>query len=755
MNNRPSEADTYSGSTRAWGHLACALIALALTIPFYRVLLSGDLGPLHRDFGTIFLSKMQQQVDALRAGKLLFWDPILYCGTAFWPLPNTAPAYPPLLLSFLVRGSALGGLNLTILLHIFWGGLGTYWLVHSLTRRRFAALTAGLLFIFARYSHHLAFVLPLDFMALSWMPWTLYFLLRAQAGPRWISNSLVAALAYAPVAWVGGYNVFLYGLIVCGAVVMAGACRKPVAVNLLCGARLLALFFTAFLLLSAGRLLPTAAWLPLTSRGEPLPFNFAARGSFSLPEIVQWLLQEGWIPLALLVLGLYPGLLGRLKRYLPFALTLILIAVFSSGILFPFLHEYVPGFSRMREPRRAVLVTPAVVPVAVGLVLAWLQSLWRPGRWAGPAIGALFLGLLAFDVVGKSDYERPEMHSLSKRLEANAVHQDLVRRAQDEPRFRMHDFEDTRINLKRTADIIHSALGLESLEAVLGNISVNDYDRDYFGASAYDPARLWGLMNCRYVTSGKPLDVKGLHLIRKFPEDPEEIKNDSDGPYLYRNEKALPRAYLVNHAVLGLDTDPHNWRDWRALVFTKFWNPNTTALILCKPDHLRDLEDDFFKRFEFAFNLGADRSDSDRIQIIQNTVLQLYDFEKRMVLKGYPAEIFQKYPGMVIPHQPLPDPERGWNEAALSLPEDAGGKWLILAETYAIYPGWTAYVDGREIPLWTANGVATAVALPEGARRIEFKYRPPGWIPGMTITLLSLAIILLVIWKKGRNARSS
>jgi hypothetical protein len=686
---------------------------------------------------------MQQQVDALHEGELLLWDPILYCGTSFWPLPNTAPAYPPLLLSFLLRGGALGGLNLALLFHVLWGALGTYLLVYFLTKRCYAALAAGLLFIMARYVQHLAFILPLDLMALAWVPWTLYFLVRGLIKGNLFRCAVAAGLAYSPVTWVGGYNIFLYGLLICGAVVMAGSLKKPWLRSLFEGVLLLAVFFITFLLLSAGRLIPTAEWIPLTSRATALPYGFAARGMLSGTEILGWLGQEGWIPLALLLVGVILGFIRRISWILPFFLALAMIGVLASGILFPLLHEYVPGFSRTREPRRAVILSPVLIPVIVGLALAYAQTVLRFKKWPGLAAGAMLLGLLAWDVAGLSDYERPAMFSLSERLSANAIHQDLAQRAQNETRFRIHDYEDTRINLKRTADLIHSALRLETLEAVLGNISVHDYDRDFFGASATDPARLWGLMNCRYVTSAKPLDDPDLKLIEQFEEDENEIKPGSDGPYLYRNKLEMPRAYLVDHAALQIDGIPHDWRRWRAEVYSRMWNPATTALILGSPDRIEELETEAFKNFDLVIShVDSDVSDTVAGRINRSSVpfIDLEQGDDNMAIFRKTKPYFKV---MKTQHTPIRDPRRGWNEASVTLPEDAGGRWLVLAETYAIYPGWKAWVDGRPVPLWRANGAATAIALPEGAREVELEYTPPGFWLGMILSLLCLLGVLI------------
>jgi hypothetical protein len=84
------------------------VLLVACCVVTYPTFTEGTSGPLQLDFGQMFLSKMQQQLDALHAGQLLFWDPIAFGGTPFWPLPYAAPAYPPLLVAPWLRGT-IGG----------------------------------------------------------------------------------------------------------------------------------------------------------------------------------------------------------------------------------------------------------------------------------------------------------------------------------------------------------------------------------------------------------------------------------------------------------------------------------------------------------------------------------------------------------------------------------------------------------------------------------------------------------------------
>jgi len=71
--------------------------------------------------------------------------------------------------------------------------------------------------------------------------------------------------------------------------------------------------------------------------------------------------------------------------------------------------------------------------------------------------------------------------------------------------------------------------------------------------------------------------------------------------------------------------------------------------------------------------------------------------------------------------------------------------FLLLADTF--YPGWSAQVDGTPTPIYRANHSVRGIALPKGRHEVRFMFEAPGFMRGLTITLLSVSI--LVLWAVG------
>ncbi len=687
---------------------------------------------------------------ALRDGELLYWDAMRNCGTAYWGAPNTAPFYPPLALAVLVLGP-LGGLNATVLLHLAFGAWGTWRLARGFGAAPFAAFLAAALFLHATFTRLFAYELPFEALGLAFLPWVLHHVARVGRGHDWRVCGLAAGLLWALVPWCGAYIVLLYGFLAAGILGVVRALApehgRARGRELLRVVGALLLFVVVFLAVGAGRILPTLAWVRITERAGDLPYEATIAGVLFTPgELFGQLGKESWLAVALCLVAVGAALARRVRGALPFALVFGLVCVLTLGWGHRFLYDYVPGFDKVRDPRRAWVLVAVTLPVLAALGLRALAGA-LPAKWtSGPVAwvaGALLVVLIGLD--SARGWQRPELHSLSARLEANALHQDLARRAAEETRFRVLDAKDTRAKLKRTADLIRASLDLESVEGVLGNISILAYDQDFVVPGRGSP-RVWGYMNCRYVTSAEPLDDPLLELVGTFEEDPDELNPGTDGPYLYRNRFELPRAYLADTAVLLLDANPGVRK---IMLKSGNWNPRRSVVLRAASARAEGLSDDALRGVDSWLSFV----DSPRSSALAERVRGLGGRWIAMGQGRGPGSLPRNelFPRGTSQIRALPDPERGWNSLRVSLGNVDAPTWLVLAETCAIYPGWRAEVDGVETPLLVANGVATAIPVPAGAREVRLEYLPERLPLGIFVTAVGTAAAaasLLLLRKK-------
>lgn len=77
-----------------------------------------------------------------------------------------------------------------------------------------------------------------------------------------------------------------------------------------------------------------------------------------------------------------------------------------------------------------------------------------------------------------------------------------------------------------------------------------------------------------------------------------------------------------------------------------------------------------------------------------------------------------------------------------------GGRGLlVLADLHA--PGWTATIDGREVPIVRANGIVRGVWLEAGRHEVRFRYRTPGLAAGWA--LAGGGALVLIAWALARR----
>lgn len=85
------------------------------------------------------------------------------------------------------------------------------------------------------------------------------------------------------------------------------------------------------------------------------------------------------------------------------------------------------------------------------------------------------------------------------------------------------------------------------------------------------------------------------------------------------------------------------------------------------------------------------------------------------------------------------------NETRLKITNDLNGAWLVINIAY--YPGWKAYIDNQEVPVYRANYAFHAIQIPTGDHEIIFRYEPLSFKVGVIVSLISLILLVFIgIW---------
>jgi hypothetical protein len=186
------------------------LLALLIFAAFPQVILGMETF-VARDYGFFAYPLAHFQRDCFWHGEIPFWDPYNNCGVPFLAQWNTMPLYPPALIYLMLP--LTWSLSFFCLLHLWFAGVGMYFLARRWTRNNFAAAFAGTVFSFNGFTLGLL-IWPSHTATFSWMPWVVLATERAwREGGRKI---FLAAIVGAMQMLAGGpETIFLTWLIVC------------------------------------------------------------------------------------------------------------------------------------------------------------------------------------------------------------------------------------------------------------------------------------------------------------------------------------------------------------------------------------------------------------------------------------------------------------------------------------------------------------------------------------------------------------
>jgi hypothetical protein len=117
----------------------------------------------------------------------------------------------------------------------------------------------------------------------------------------------------------------------------------------------------------------------------------------------------------------------------------------------------------------------------------------------------------------------------------------------------------------------------------------------------------------------------------------------------------------------------------------------------------------------------------------------------------------------LLPGRPAREPEPGF-EGACTIRAIATDRvllesrtdrpaLLVLADAWA--PGWTAAVDGREVPLLRADVAFRAVDVPAGRHDVAMAYRPAGLVSGAVASIGGLVVLAALAFRAGRTRRAA
>jgi hypothetical protein len=180
------------------------LLAVLVLASFPQVIL-GLQTFVFRDYGFFAYPLAHFQRDCFWRGEIPMWNPYNFCGIPFLAQWNTMPLYPPSLIYLTLP--LQWSLGFFCLLHLWFAGLGMYFLARKWSGSNFAAAFAGTVFAFNGFTLNLL-MWPSHLATFAWMPWVLLAVeLAWRDGGRKI---FLAALVGAMQMLAGGPEIIFF-----------------------------------------------------------------------------------------------------------------------------------------------------------------------------------------------------------------------------------------------------------------------------------------------------------------------------------------------------------------------------------------------------------------------------------------------------------------------------------------------------------------------------------------------------------------
>lgn len=168
----------------------------------------------------------------------------------------------------------------------------------------------------------------------------------------------------------------------------------------------------------------------------------------------------------------------------------------------------------------------------------------------------------------------------------------------------------------------------------------------------------------------------------------------------------------------------------------------------------------------------------DQVCLLSTGPLNLYTLPKTRPGAGLCFEAELASSALEIPMRMVQSAKPAWEavflETAVASPAIRSPKWSVVASNTAdpnrfelkyesespgvlylldqMYPGWTAFLDDKEVPIVLVDGWAKGIMAPKGSHQVIFQFRPNRFFPGLVCTFLGIALAIIFILRKGSGS---
>lgn len=685
---------------------------------------------------------------SLAQGELPLWNPYTFNGMPFLADIQTTVFYlPSLLLTLFVSGGALHyyWLEVMIILHFLLAGVGMFFLAKHFTLANLPALFAGAAYMLSGYMIVHA-IHQQNLTLVAWYPWVLLLFRCALREQRWLYVFLCAlVLGHSLLAGSPQLSLYLYTFL--------GAYYVLELFTTFRGRALLsrpALIMTAKAMLvvvlsvtlAMIQLLPTLELSELSQRAQ-MTYAKATEGSLAWSQLVtlfypkmfgsagatgyeyfgpgqyfyywETCIYMGILPLLLAVLSFVWRTEKTIAFFLGVALFSVLFALGGNFVVLPFFYKYVPGFSKFRIPARMGILLAFSAALLSAFTLDRLLSKPLAGRERSVLrrilLGGAALGVLLYAMIASGTFAGSA---------AGATHRQVAP--------------------------IMSKLALPSLFMLVVSAGVVWFTL----RSAPSRSAPWILVAAFFLDMFLFGGEQNNGTIN--PSDYFKRRSDLVAFFKREGEKELFRVNTRNaYGMLP------GWDRNQGMIDRIFLMEGYTPLALQRAYAPLASSDQSFDLLNVKYKTVFDERTGQQTLVEHTTRLPRAFFvyavhsvrSEQELLEYIKSSAFDHRTTAVI-EQPLVLPQpRGTPQAHVHVrsysnnhivleAETSHDGFLVLSEIF--YPGWKAYIDNGETPLYRTNYNLRGMLVPAGTHTIDVRFEPTTFRNGMWVTIATLTI---------------
>lgn len=745
-----------------------SVIVLALTMIFFRKAIWGSDLTLIWDVADYSYPFMAYAGHFFRLGVVPLWNSFLFNGYPSFADPQTQTFYPINLALSLISDFSPRVVYLQIIFHFFLAGLFMYALCLRFGYPMFASLIAAISYMFSGYMvGHFSHLL-LDVMA--WLPITVLALDAAlkHRGPFWIvaGGLVIGVMILSGQSQAIFYAVFALGFHWVYRTAMEYQMTRRVR-GIVSNTGVLVVMLSLGVLVAMVQLLPTAEFISQSNRSEvrslvSAGFGIHVENLFTLvmPNYFGGISGEYWAKLDITQQNLYMGvaplflaslvLLYRRTAWTLYtggiALLCLLISMGTNTPVFAFFYNIVPGFDYFRNAAHFLFVFHFYLALlaAEGATILFGEKL--PGRTL------MIYTVLFVVVVGVLYLMLPQPpHSIAAVSSRNAT-QGVIWFA---GLFAVLSLVVAMSQIWRNAKFVKAFLVIlvfidvwlvSGSSVTLGERSAPDIFEQQ-GELAERIKRDAGFTDTDVIYHSDSLNLEKRYLsdglFRVYVHPPERPYRVPDDQVLYnalgQNRSILHRLFVVDGyspVVLKRHQELSQFVGGHSLIrYLELSNVRYDVTVNKRKNDVKELG----KFLPRALIVGNAETIMDQHAILARLSDPSFDPYTTILLEAQQHPFDDRGPIQsrvdFLTYEP--------NIIEMDTVSDQNG-YLLLNETY--YPGWNAFVDGEESPVYRANYEFKAIALPSGSHRVRFVFRPVSFQVGLAVTLLTLVGLMLFLW---------